>query len=186
MVSEDGKRVQRFHRGDVRLLYDKLILWQVLLLYMVIVYFPFLGLHSLAYIRPHLVHVIDSFIIYKDSSLSSWYQSRFSEFYPMLSQSRHYSHRIAYFSDEHHRLLLISYLHKLKTEVTGYSEVDLVETIIPVCSRSSEKLSRAITHCLKSARCPTGHQHQSASDPRAHMHFTRHQPVGLMSVPRQP
>ena len=42
---------------------------------MVIVYFPFLGLYSLAYIRPHLVHVIDSFIIYKDSSLSSWYQS---------------------------------------------------------------------------------------------------------------
>ena len=46
-------------RGDVRLLY------------MVIVYFPFLDLYSLAYISLHLVHVIHSFDIYKDSSLSS-------------------------------------------------------------------------------------------------------------------
>ena len=47
-------------RGDVRLIYGKLIIWQVLLLYMAIVYFPFLGMDSLAYIRPHLIHVIYS------------------------------------------------------------------------------------------------------------------------------
>ena len=38
---------------------------------MAIVNFSFLGLYGLAYIRPHLVHVIYSFIIYKDSNLSS-------------------------------------------------------------------------------------------------------------------
>ena len=44
----------------VRLLYGKLIIWQVLLLYIAIVYFLFLGLYSLANIRPYLVHVIYS------------------------------------------------------------------------------------------------------------------------------
>ena len=52
-------------------------------------------------------------------------------------------HCIAYFSDEYHCLLLISYFRQPKTEVTDHSEVDLVETITPVCSRSSKKLSRA-------------------------------------------
>ena len=90
-------------------------------------------------------------IINKDSSLSSWYKSRFSNiFFPLLSQSRHYSHYIASFFDEHHRLppynfffffrrkpqlILVSSIHKPKTEVTGHSEVELVETIIPVCPR---------------------------------------------------
>ena len=98
------------------------------------------------------------FSIYKDLSLSSWYQSRFSDFFfLLLSRSRHYSQRVAYFSDEHHRLLFFSYLRKPKTEVTGHSEVDLVETIIPVCSRSPEKLPRVVTRLLKSARCPTSH-----------------------------
>ena len=82
--------------------------------------FLFSSLYSLAYIRPHLVHVIYNFIIYKDSSLSSLYQCRFSEFFPLLSGSRHYSHRIVYFSDECHRLLLISCLRQPKTEVTGH------------------------------------------------------------------
>ena len=54
----------------------------------------------------------------------------------------HYSHRITYFFDEHHRLLLITYLCQPKTEVTSHSEVDLVETITSVCSRSPKKLSR--------------------------------------------
>ena len=46
-------------------------IWQVRLLYMEIVYFSYLDLYSLAYIRPHLVRVILNSLIYKDSSLSS-------------------------------------------------------------------------------------------------------------------
>ena len=34
--------------------------YTLLSLYAIIVYFPFLGLYNLAYIRPHLVHVIYS------------------------------------------------------------------------------------------------------------------------------
>ena len=111
-------------------------IWQVRLLCMATIYFSYLRLYSLAYIRPHLVRVILSYSICKDSSLSSWYQSRFSEFFPLLSWSRHYSHCIAYFSDEHHCLLFISYLRKPKNEVTSHSKLDLVETITPMCSRS--------------------------------------------------
>ena len=48
----------RVHLG-IRLL--DYYIWQVRLLYMAILYFPFLGLYSLAYIRPHLVQVILSF-----------------------------------------------------------------------------------------------------------------------------
>ena len=36
-------------------------IWQVRLLCMIIVYFPYLGLYSIAYIRPHFVRVIFSF-----------------------------------------------------------------------------------------------------------------------------
>ena len=78
-------------------------------------------------------------------------------FFPLLSWSRHYSHRIASFSSKHHclppynffffgrkpQLIFVSSLHKPKTEVTGHSEVELVETITPMCSRSSEKSSHA-------------------------------------------
>ena len=38
----------------------------VRLLYMIIIYFPFLGLYSQTYIRHHLVYVIYNFLIYKD------------------------------------------------------------------------------------------------------------------------
>ena len=108
---------------------------------MVIVYFFFLGLYRLTYKASSCIRNI-RFIIYKDSNISLWYQSKFFEFFSLLLRSKHYSYRITYFFDEHHRLLLISYLCQPKTEVTGHSEVDLVETITTVCSRSSKKLSR--------------------------------------------
>ena len=50
-------------------LIDRVRLNSVRLLYMTIVYFPYLSLYSLAYIRSHLVRVILSYSIYNDSSL---------------------------------------------------------------------------------------------------------------------
>ena len=102
---------------------------------MAIVYFPFLGLCSLAYIKPHLVHVIFSFLYTNTQVFLHNIRAGSLNIFLLLSRSSHYSHRIAYFSCEHHCLLFISYLRKPKTEVTGPSEVDLVETITPVCSR---------------------------------------------------
>ena len=115
-----------------------IIMPNVRLLYMTIVYFPFLDLYSLAY-KPLSCTCKYTFDIYKDSSLSSWYQSGFSDFFfyslLLLSRSRHYRHCIAHFSREHHCLLIISYLRKSKTEVTGHSNVNLVKINMPVCSR---------------------------------------------------
>ena len=130
-------------------LIDRVRLNSVRLLYMTIVYFPYLSLYRLAYIRSHLVRVILSYSIYNDSSLFFMVSELGSLiFFSLLSWSRHYNHHIAYFSGEHHRLLFISYLRKPKTEVTGHSEVDLTETITPVCSRSPEKLQCAVMCCL--------------------------------------
>ena len=95
------------------------------------------------------------FSIYKTQVFFHGIRAGSLNFFSLLSRSRHYSQRVAYFSGEHHRLLFFSYLHKPKTEVAGHSEVDLVETIIPVCSKSSEKLPRVVTRLLKSACCPT-------------------------------
>ena len=103
-------------------------------MYMAIVYFPFQDLYSLAYISL-LSFVHDTLLIYtKDSSLSSWYQ-RMSLIFslPLLSRSRHYSHRIPHFSGER-CLLFIFYLCKPKTEVTNHSKVDIVEMITLMCS----------------------------------------------------
>ena len=95
----------------------------------------------------------------------------FSDFFLLFSRSRHYSHRITSFSDEHHRLPLynlffffffrrksqlirISSLRKPKTKVIGHLEVELVETITPVFSRSPKNPSHAVTLRLKSTHGP--------------------------------
>ena len=99
-------------------------------------YYPFLDLYSL-YKPSSLIYIIYIFQYTNTQFFLHGIGVGSLIFYslPLLSQSRHYSHRIAHFSDEHHCLPFISYLCKPKIVVTGHSEVDLVETITPVCSR---------------------------------------------------
>ena len=115
--------------------------------------FSFLSLYSLAYISLRFVPCTCNILFptYNDSSLSSWYQSRFSDFFLFLFRCSHGLGIIAtvqlIFSGERHCLLFISYLCKPKNEVIGHLEVDLVEMITPVCSRYPKTLPRVILRC---------------------------------------
>ena len=81
--------------------------------------FPSLGLYSLAYIRPHIVYVINRVFIYTKSQifLHGIRAGSLIFFFPLLSRYRHYNHRIASFSDEHLRLPSYNLFYPVNTTI---------------------------------------------------------------------